>query len=351
MDFSKLFRKHFRVIPFAPGTSADPLSKFKKKAYKGEGLQNFSDNRFFIAKISASGTSDATVTELSTIDSLTNVTGAATALTESWNGKKQNIDATSNSVVFSVASGVIQKGFEARFIRTDNSANNFTISGADGVSVNGTNNGVVNYSNLYQNQYIDVEAIADNSLVVVSTLDSGVFLQSGNNLSDLSNVSTARTNLGLGTAATGNTGVSAQSVVALDSSAKLPAVDGSQLTNIPAQSAGSLSSYDFGGNAIYGTNSASITYTGNFTFASGNGGKNHIINSSTDVTGTMPSGFGSGIGFPILTIGPGAFVWATGAGTTINNRQSHTKTAGIYSVASLISYSADNYLFIGDTAT
>ena len=43
---------------------------------------------------------------------------------------------------------------------------------------------------------------------------------------------TARTSLGLGTAATLNVGTSANNVVQLDGTGKLPAVDGSQLTNI-----------------------------------------------------------------------------------------------------------------------
>ena len=46
--------------------------------------------------------------------------------------------------------------------------------------------------------------------------------------------STARTALGLGTSAVLNTGTSAGNVVVLDGTAKLPAVDGSQLTNIAA---------------------------------------------------------------------------------------------------------------------
>lgn len=46
------------------------------------------------------------------------------------------------------------------------------------------------------------------------------------------NAADARTNLGLGTAAIYNVGTAAGNIVQLDGSAKLPAVDGSQLTNI-----------------------------------------------------------------------------------------------------------------------
>jgi hypothetical protein len=59
----------------------------------------------------------------------------------------------------------------------------------------------------------------------------------GATLIDDANAATARTTLGLGTAATLNVGTSANNVVQLDGSAKLPAVDGSQLTGITATAA------------------------------------------------------------------------------------------------------------------
>jgi hypothetical protein len=58
------------------------------------------------------------------------------------------------------------------------------------------------------------------------------FLAVASNLSDLNDASAARTNLGLGSAAEEDVGTSAGNVVQLDIDAKLPAVDGSQLTGL-----------------------------------------------------------------------------------------------------------------------
>ena len=53
----------------------------------------------------------------------------------------------------------------------------------------------------------------------------------------LETAGTARTSLGLGTAAVLNTGTSAGNAIVLDGSARLPGVDGSQLTNLPSTGA------------------------------------------------------------------------------------------------------------------
>ena len=78
----------------------------------------------------------------------------------------------------------------------------------------------------------------DGSQLTGITATDNTKLAIANNLSDLNNATTARTNLGLGTSATLDVGTSANNVVQLDGSSRLPAVDGSQLTNLPSGGGG-----------------------------------------------------------------------------------------------------------------
>jgi len=81
---------------------------------------------------------------------------------------------------------------------------------------------------------VDVSGTATTkkvSLANIVNLANVGNLRAANNLSDVANAGTSRTNLGLGTAAVANTGTSNGDVVVLDG-VGLPAVDGSQLTGI-----------------------------------------------------------------------------------------------------------------------
>lgn len=62
--------------------------------------------------------------------------------------------------------------------------------------------------------------------------DLSPYLTKADNLASVASAATSRSNLGLGTAAVLNVGTGASQVVQLDGSAKLPAVDGSQLTGL-----------------------------------------------------------------------------------------------------------------------
>lgn len=74
---------------------------------------------------------------------------------------------------------------------------------------------------------------AGEHLVIAADANPADFLAKARNLADLTNPATARSNLGLGSAATKDVGTNAGQLVQLDAGAKLPAVDGSQLLNIP----------------------------------------------------------------------------------------------------------------------
>ena len=70
----------------------------------------------------------------------------------------------------------------------------------------------------------------------LAVTDGGFIVGDGSNFV-LETAGTARTSLGLGSAAVLTAGTSANTAVQLDGSARLPAVDGSQLTNLPSAGA------------------------------------------------------------------------------------------------------------------
>ena len=96
----------------------------------------------------------------------------------------------------------------------------------------GTSNG-----NVVLLDAVGLPAVNGSQLTNVTGTDA-TKLAITNNLSDLNSASTARTNLGLGTSAVIDVGTGASQIVQLDGSSRLPAVDGSQLTNLPSSGGG-----------------------------------------------------------------------------------------------------------------
>lgn len=101
----------------------------------------------------------------------------------------------------------------------------------------------------------------------------------GATLIDDAAASNARTTLGLGTAATLDTGTSAGNIVQLDGSAKLPAVDGSQLTNLPG-----------GGGGSPGGSTTQVQYNNAGSFAGDAGLTYDAANDALTVAGRVVTG-------------------------------------------------------------
>ena len=119
---------------------------------------------------------------------------------------------------------------------------------------------------------------------------------------------------------------------------------------VSATSAGALSSYDFGGNAILGFDATLNDQTDNYTLQTSDAGKVVVMNKGSAVNLTVPANLGAGFTCSVVQRGAGQVTFVASS-TTINNRQSHTKIAGQHGVATLISTSSDVFVLAGDTAS
>lgn len=119
---------------------------------------------------------------------------------------------------------------------------------------------------------------------------------------------------------------------------------------VSATSAGALSSYDFGGNAILGFDATLNDQTDNYTLQTSDAGKVVVMNKGSAVNLTVPASLGAGFTCSVVQKGAGQVTFVASS-TTINNRQSHTKIAGQHGVATLISTSSDVFVLAGDTAS
>jgi len=115
--------------------------------------------------------------------------------------------------------------------------------------------------------------------------------------------------------------------------------------------AGDLTDGDFGGTAILGFDATLHDQTGTaYTLLAGDNGKVVVLNNGSAITVTVPSGLGAGFNCSFVQKGAGQVSFSA-SGTTINNRQSHTKINAQFGVASLVAYADDVFVLAGDTAS
>lgn len=103
------------------------------------------------------------------------------------------------------------------------------------------------------------------------------------------------------------------------------------------------------GSSIYGQVAELTSSTSNYTLLRQDSGKFLNVNSGSAVTVTVPTGLPTGFTVSLCQLGAGQVTVSGAVGVSINNRQSHTKTAGQYAVVSIVGTSADTYVFVGDT--
>ena len=114
--------------------------------------------------------------------------------------------------------------------------------------------------------------------------------------------------------------------------------------------AGDLTDGNFDGTAISGFDASIHDQTGTtYTLVAGDNGKVVVLDNASAVTVTVPSGLGAGFNCSFVQKGAGQVSFSA-SGTTINNRQSHTKINAQYGVASIVAYAADTFVLAGDTA-
>lgn len=179
----------------------------------------------------------------------------------------------------------------------------------------------------------------------------------GATLVDDADAVTARTTLGLGTAATtASTDYATFAQGATADTATQPGDNISTLTNnsgfITGLTAGALSDFDFDDNAIFGfgasVNTPTITANAYTVTDADNGKVLALDNGATAMDVNINTGLPAGFNCSFIQTGSGQVTFAGTA--TLNNRQSHTKINAQYGVASIVAYATDTYILAGDTA-
>lgn len=129
-------------------------------------------------------------------------------------------------------------------------------------------------------------------------------------------------------------------------------VDGDPVAISGYFGASDLSSFNFGGNNIAEFNASIVNDTStSYTLSDDDSGKLLILDHSSNITVTAPTGLSVGFNCSFLQVGEGVINFTGASGSTINNRLSHSKIAGQYGMATFICYKSKTFILSGDTTS
>ena len=101
--------------------------------------------------------------------------------------------------------------------------------------------------------------------------------------------------------------------------------------------------------ALSGAVGSEITST-SYTLSTDDRGKTLLFSSSAIQGITCSSGIDVGYNSTFIQMGSGQLELSASGGVSLLNRQSHTKSAGLYAAVSVVIVSADTYILAGDTS-
>lgn len=105
---------------------------------------------------------------------------------------------------------------------------------------------------------------------------------------------------------------------------------------------------NFNSSVLYGNSNAYNDQTGTtYTLVAADNGKIVTISNASAITLTVPASLPAGFNCTIVQKGAGQITF-TASSTTINNRQSFTKTKGQYSMVTIVQYTTNTFITQGD---